>query len=637
MKYLRYILFWLAGIPVCGYTQEENPVRFTFQRQNNFTYSTQWDLNLQKEIGKYRFSVYSHHDNLYNSLLKPPFIQVNLFHRIWQYYGITKKLSAASWIETDQYLHNKNQRYNFYGGLEYRIKEKIILTPLMGYSWDYLNQRMNHGISPGLKLQAEHQWEDGLQMQTRLFYREKFIRPRHQRNLSFVSAWEKSFENKAGIAASISAGSNEMDTYKQNSVEKIISDTLSGTMRVEYHPWQFFYFSSDNQMGLMRRKFEYAPYLIAAPEFNNTRFEQIDINAQQKAGFRFPKTEGFLSYNFSMNDRRYTVSNTLGLTDREYAQLTEKEVLKDFIRTVHQTQFQVQWRVNPRHRLVLTGDNRYVMYDTPSETNFDDHDELNYGLKGEWLSKWAGNFSTTYSLDGSRRQYSFLFKEKSQDNYTQYVLRAELEHIWNIVPKLRWRGTHWIYVNYNVKDFEDITLSNRSNRNLEIKWEFQYTHNPKWQFTTTLYRKESQLSYLNWEKFAETTLDTTETVFIEQKNTCRLFQKEGKGTAWLDFGYKHFYLFRFQNALMYDTLNILTPINLHIRGFQTGPLTGIRWLGKKNASIETMIWWQYQLQDNRYSKIDKFPPSLISYKEVDLLKVNIAFRPFGEIKVQYFF
>ena len=627
----------LLAFPLTLFGQEEVPLRFSFERQNNYTYTTQWDLDWKREIGRYRISAYSHHDNLYNSLLKPPFIQINFFHRIWQYYRFTDKLSAASWIETDQFLHNQNQRYNVYGGVEYKPVNDIVITPLLGYSWDYLNQKLNQGISPGLKLQAQHTWKDGLQMQTRLFYREKFIRPRHQRNLSFLSAWEKSFEDKTDLAASVALGSNEMDTYKQNSVERIISDTVATTLQFQYHPWRFFYISSENQLGLMRRKFNYAQYLIANPEFNNTRFEQIDINSLQKIGFRFPQIEGYFSYNFSLNDRRYKLNNNLELSERAFTQLEEKETLKDFVRTVHQTQFQARWKIDGKHAVSLTGDNRYVMYDTPSKSNFDDHDELNYGLTGEWKANWRGNFSTRYSLEGSRRQYSFLFKEKSQDNYTQYVLRTEIEHLWFITPKLRWKATHWVYVTYNVKDFEDVTLSNRANRNLEMRWEFLYNPAPKWQFQTTLYRKESQLSYLNWVKFAETTLDTTQTVFWEQKNTYRLFQKEKKGTAWIEFGYKHFYLFRFQNTLMYDTMNVLTPINLHIRSFQTGLLTGFRWLSVKNASIETLIWWQYQLQDNRYERINKFPPSLTNYKEVDLLRKNTAFRPFAAFKVQYFF
>lgn len=635
---VRYIILTIVGLVIIskGFAQETPPLKIGFTRQNNFTYSTQWGINWKKEKGKYKISIFSNHDNLYNSLLKPPFVQVTLFHRIWQYYQFSKQLSAASWIESDQFFHNKNQRYNIYGGIEYRLKKDIVFTPLLGYSWDYLNQRLNHGVSPGLKAEIAHQWEDGLQMQTKLFYREKFIRPRRQRNLSFVSSWEKGFEENATLAVGVSGGSNEMDTYKKNSVEKIISDTLTTNFRVQYHPWRFFYIESDNQLGVTRRRFNYVPFLITAAEFNNLWFEQTDLVTRQKAGFRFARIEGYLSYEYSLNDRRYKLSNNLAVSQRDFEELQNKERLKDFVRNVHQTQFQVMWQIR-RQTFRLVGDNRYVQYDTPAAANFDDHDELNYGLTGEWRGAWGSHFSTRYSLEGTRRQYSFLFKEKSADNYTQYVLRTELEHQWNITPKFRWRANHWLYVAYNVKDFEDITLSNRSNRNLEVKWEFQYNPSRRWQLNTTLYRKESHLSFLNWQRFTETTLDTTRTVFWEHKNTLLLFQQEKKGAAWFDFGYKHFYLFRFQNVLMYDTTNILTSINLHIRNFQTGPLTGFRVMGKKNTSYDIMIWWQYQLQDNRYKKIDKFPLSLMSYKETDLIKKNTAFRPFAEVKILFFF
>jgi hypothetical protein len=116
-----------------------------------------------------------------------------------------------------------------------------------------------------------------------------------------------------------------------------------------------------------------------------------------------------------------------------------------------------------------------------------------------------------------------------------------------------------------------------------------------------------------------------------------LWANEKKGTIFLDFGYKHFMLYRYQNTSMLNLQNMLKPINLHLHNVQTGAITGGRFLGTKGHSLECFVWWQYQHTRNKYYQISQFAGFNSNYKEVDLQKVNSKFRPFVEFRANVVF
>ena len=231
------------------------------------------------------------------------------------------------------------------------------------------------------------------------------------------------------------------------------------------------------------------------------------------------------------------------------------------------------------------------------------------------------------------RQYAFLFRERSQDNYTQRTLRMEFDYRWQALDNLTISGEQYIYVTYNVKDFPDLNLTDRSTRNMESLMEIDYRPSRKLDSELKMYRKQIHVSYLNWDAFTETTLDTTTTWIIEQTNRIQLQLPWESSRLILDVGYKHFTQTRFQNTSMNSLQNILTPINLHIRSHQTGPVTGFRWFHKKPAQIELSLWWQLQYQDFRYQELSKLSNLSTSYREEDLLKAKINFRPFIKLEV----
>lgn len=613
---------------------QESPLYISYSRQNNVTYTGNYALNFQKKWDKYRIETFSRHDHLLNKERESPFVQANFHTNIWQYYQIKPKWAVVSWLEGDQFIINKTQRYSMYAGFEYRIDKKFIIKPLLGYSFDQLTGIWNQGFSPALQVYHTHSWADGLTVENKLYSRLKFINPRHQRNINLSSMWSKDFEGNGNINIGLVIGSNETDNFKAKSIEKIQSDSLSPVLSIHYEPIKNLIIETNNQYLYAMRRFNYK---ADSTEFNNLRFEQSEVLLQQRAIYQIKRLKIDLTYIYQFGQRKYNVQNNIGLSIIEYEKLKQREQQKDFSRNMQLFELNINYQLNPKHSISIMGNNRYLQYDTPSETNYDDHDELNYGLSTEIESNWSSNFYTRYKTEFNYRQYAFLFKQKSQDNYTQYVLRTEFAYRWQFHPQWRLSGEQYIYVTYNVKDFMDINFTDRSTRNLETRFNIQYIPKEKRQHLLSFYHKETHLSYLNWQTFTEATLDTTYTLILEQKNSFCLRQDIKKGKIWIDIGYKHFYLYRYQNTAMYNLQNIVKPINLHILNYQTGLITGIRWFNDKRTSYDCTFWWQYQQQYYKYFLISQFSTFQSNYKEIDLQKTNRYFRPFIDFKLNFFF
>ena len=615
----------LGQVPQAGLP---NGLQLTFDRQNNFTYSTRFDWRQHWERGRYELDAYLHHDHLINtSRQDQPFVQLFVSGYLWQHWNLNRHWAIASWLETDQFWNTNTQRHSLYLGLRYRPLPGLEITPLMGYSWDFRQKMLDQGPSPALRVISQQDFGDGLLMQTRALLRLKYINPRHQRNLHLASEWTKTFASQTGISLTLLGGSNQMDDYQSQSIERIKSDTLGSTLSWQYPLLKGVFWQAQGQFLRTQRRFDYDSFGRPTPEFSDLSFVQVDFGTRQEISAARGDWTGRFTYEFQYLDRGYALENSLALPTVQYQRLLVKEREKDFFRRLSAFDLAIDYRPNPRHRLTLTANNRYLQHDTPSEVNFDDHDELSYGAALEWQADWARRFMTRYRVIGSQRQYAFLLARRSQDNYTQHNLRAEASFRWDILDRLTFRGEQAVYVNYNVKDFEDLNRTNRSTRNLQTRLELRYRPLRRLDIEVDFSRRETHVSYLNWEAFSETTLDTT--VFYNASGLARLGLNQGRRYRWQgEAGYRHFSQLRYLNTAMISLENLLTPINLAILVHQTGPTTGLRLLMRGGGSLEASVWWQWQIQAYRYEEIPEFFTLSSNYQESLLRTREVNLRPF---------
>ena len=635
---MKAILTLILGLFLSNWIMAQSPsyLRFDFIRQNNFTYSSQLDYKYLRSFGKYKLDARLRHNILLNSKrLDQPFVQFHIAADILQLYELNRSLSLASWFESDQFLSSGNQRYNTYVGIEYRWKDILQIRPFLGYSWDHRSMVWDHGISPALQVRSRYTSDNKLISETRLNLRLKYIRPRHQRNFLLRQNLIRTFENDATLAFQAYVASNEQDDYKLNSVEKIIADTLGTAINLSYKLFPNVNWQSENEISLTRRKFNYARLDETTAEFNDLSYNQIHLLTRQRLSFQRKKWDSFFLFQYEFIDRGYQLENSQALSEPIFEQELEQEIQKDYRRNLNQFELAINYQLNPKNKLTIIGTNRYLMYDSPSEDNFDDHDEIDYGLTTSWNARWSNRFTTTYKLSGNKRQYAFLFKERSQDNYSQYAIRMGVNFQWSILSNLFLEGEQKVYATYNVKDFIDRNLTDRSTRNLQTNIRLIYRPSSQWNSSLQFQRRETHVSYLNWQAFTETTLDTNRTSLFEFTEEYILKKQWKASVISLNAGYKHFILSRRFNTSMIDLSNTFQPINLKDKNFQTGPQTGIQIKKRDQSSISLSIWWQYQFQKYKFKTIEDLTTLSSTFREEDLLVVTRTFRPFIKLRLNW--
>lgn len=629
--------------------QQDRPyLNFDFSRQNDFTFVANFDTWFTLKKKNYALDMQLGHSNIYNtSLPAQRFVQAYVRSSIWQYFRLRKDLELASWIETDQYFNNRNEKVNLYGGVRYQPWTFLSVTPLLGYTWDVrtavLGQtsaqpQLDQGLTPALLVQAEHTWpEIQLETSTRMFLRYKDISPRRQYNAYLRHSWQKQFEEGVQLQAAIAGGSHELDDYLGNSVKRILSDTVQPELNIAYTFYKGLEWQSENNLQFFRRRFLFSGLGDAPADDNDLTFTGLEISTRQRIGLVQPHWRASGVYTYQYAARVYDLENTTQLDPVDYENRLLIEQQKDFMKDFHRLEFQLDADLARRHRMSFGLVNQYLQYDTQSETNFDDRDELSYLGSTEWQARWRPRFSTTAGISANYRHYAFLFKEKSQDNYIQRSLRLEFKYGWDASKRLRIEGDNAVYVTYNVKDFTDYNKTDRSTRNLETNAKIFYRPTEKLQVETGFRRKETQQSYLNWENFSETTLDTNRIMTLEQRYRLQIDAK-GRGRAWfLEAGYKHFeQVKRFKATLIGSSANS-GPISLRQISRQSGPLLSVGMRDRNQSTLDAGVWLQIQTRLNRYERLagTEFYANIFTEEALDVRSTEL--RPYLTIRLNYYF
>ncbi|MFK7972208.1 MAG: hypothetical protein AB8F95_17695 [Bacteroidia bacterium] len=624
----------MMSIPLFG---QDTGLRLRYVRQNNFTYTANLNLIQKLEVGRYSTTLNLNHNHVLNTNRQDgQFVQLWLDGEWQQHFQLNKKgsIAAMTWVEGKQFFSNGAYRYGAYTGLEIKPNDNVRIAPLVGWGWDYRSGQLDNGFSPALFVNARHQFEDGLATDNRLFVRYKFLNPRQQLNVSLQSDWFYSLDNTAQLRFGLAGGMNEIDDYRAGAVERIRSDTINPLFDFQYQLFPWLLWESSNQLQWSRRRLQYAPGFVEELPFNNQGFVQLDIVSRQRFSFSGKKLSGLMSYEYAFIDRQYSLENTLGVPAFSFDKLLVRERLKDYRRRFHSWDAQLHWQMTRKNRLTLQASNRYLQYDTPSEENYDDHDELTHGLTLGLERTWNKRLFTRYSVVGNLRQYAFLFRQRSQENYGQYALRFAFDYRWTPFPRLSLSGSQYVYVTYNVKTFSDRNRTDRSTRNLETRQQFRWRANRKWSLRGSFYQKGTHLSYLDWNRFAETPLDTNTIATTELMLERNL--SLGKGLAiQAGVGYKHFSQIRRLNSSMTSLENKIEGINLAIRTFQTGPVTQLRIRNRRGGTFSLSFWWQYQHSDFTFDRLDQLVSAGANYREIDLVRITTGFRPFFNLEMAF--
>jgi len=371
---------------------------------------------------------------------------------------------------------NKLSSNKFAGGFRWAADEVLTFTPGIGYSFDNQQSILDRGML--YKAAAElngYRLGNNVVFGMASFLKED-LSPREQNEQSALIRLGSIFGDRSSNQATIAYRNFSRDFY-------ILSDTVSAMNGAVEFPietrTEFNYMVSDElrysiaeplSFGLsanvtQRNVDRVQKRRVVRPD--NPAFDTNVDEFRANAGFDIAyrrESESLWKLRFDISER----AETHALENLEWAAPEafnrQKKLEEQKNNTISQTQFALQLtqRIGDYDTATVTGTAMKMQYDTPSEENNDDRDEVFFLTGVRWTHRFSPSLQATLQGDATLRHTVYLFSERSANNTWNRIFR--------IAPSTRYQAGRAfstvnaceVLANYTVYDFESVYPDVRS-------------------------------------------------------------------------------------------------------------------------------------------------------------------------------
>lgn len=255
------------------------------------------------------------------------------------------------------------------------------------------------------------------------------------------------------------------------------------------------------------------------PSIYDTQIQELSFAGDAALSYSSEKVSTQLIASYRERDEKHFLINPERISRIFVRQIEEDEATKNN----HSSQFKISsnifYNINDMHRIELTGNASILKYDTQSEDNFDDRDELGFIIYAGHRFNNLKNLLLTTSVDLSLYHTVYIFAQKSSNNSWNRVLRFTSKSFFTPARWFRNIGTFSVLANYTVYDFEDIVSSVQSysfrQLNLKDSMIVNFTKHIGMDFYGEL--KLYERGELNWSEFSQRPINYFEDKIINSE------------------------------------------------------------------------------------------------------------------------
>lgn len=328
-------------------------------------------------------------------------------------------------------------------------------------------------------------------------------------NLNFLTS--KDFENESSLFVSL----NYLNRGRDNpEINPLISDILirrRKQSRINTVSLVNFFLSEkiSNQISLGLNSEDISnSFNNSYSEIQDTEFKrEIDIfeyDIQNTTNYNSDWLNSILFLNFRKLDENYEAINFLNLTDEKFDVYRLEQNRQDKIETFFKMYLENGISLSNSDSLSFNLDYRLLRYDTPSENNNDDRDELLLNLKVEYLTRINNNLSLGLDFESRNYHYVYLKSQRSSSNNWNRIIRLSPTFV------LDYNGFYYnpkfgVNANYTTYDFENTITSVNSFSFREISYfdTLQINLFDSYFLEGRSHLKYSERGILYWDSFSE--------------------------------------------------------------------------------------------------------------------------------------
>ncbi len=239
------------------------------------------------------------------------------------------------------------------------------------------------------------------------------------------------------------------------------------------------------------------------PSIYDTDIRDFSVNTEAALRFNFEKLSYQLKASYTARDQQNILVNPNRINQNFVDQIQRLEATKNNQSSLFKLSGDGAYDVSLSNRIDASVNASILKYDTPSEENFDDRDELNLLFYLAHRYNNLKNLEITTSVDLSMYHTVYIFGEKSANNNWNRVLRLTSRSMFTPASWIRNLGQFSVLANYTVYDFEDIISSVKSYSFRQMNIKDSLIVNPSTHFGADIYGevKLYERGELNWSQF----------------------------------------------------------------------------------------------------------------------------------------
>ena len=328
------------------------------------------------------------------------------------------------------------------------------------------------------------------------------------------------------------------------------------------------------------------PENVTASSFDS-RIEEFKIDMISSAEYRQKSFIGQIKFSITEREEKHFAKRINGANQLIYDDRVNLENQKN--NTSQQTNLSLSGNIifDNKNNLLVSVLHRKLVYDTPSEDNYDDRDELLSIFRVMYLRKFSPVFNMFVNLEGSINHIVYIFSQRSSNNNIRRIIKLSSGGTYsgnNITSS----NSAEVSANYTVYDFESLSssLKSFSFRQFAVKDSTALKINRRTKFLVNGYIKLSEQGDFKWSSFSSRPVRFLEEIYAEPRFSYNWLDLE------LAVGLRYFSL----STYGYNADGIKTKISDYK---SIGPIAEITLVKSNSIDLRIYGWYEFiSTEDN---------------------------------------
>lgn len=491
--------------------------------------------------------------------------------------------------------------HSIVGGVDYLPIPELMVSPLIGYRWDYQGIGIDEGLHYVLATQTRDLHGEGYIFNAGAQYHRDHLTPRTLDDHFARAQIIKQFDGRTRDSLHAGFYYNRREFYSlvdsNLSIDSRLENILTIGNLLDYELSSSILTSVF--FGLSSRTLDKdTRYPVSTtgplPVTFPTTIDEFRLETYVQAAYRDTKLGAFLRFHYTERNENHAAqlagdapSNVQTLFEGRNAQ--ERTKNNSSKRTA--VTGTMEWSLTSSDTLSFAGSSGILRYDTPSKDNSEDRDELLLAVSIGTRHRLSRYLHVGATLDGTLSHAVYLLKERSGNNNYNRVLRLAPRVTYQPVSTFSTTNMFEVLANYTVYDFEEQSLQIKSFSYRQFGWSdsTNFELHPRLGLDFLVYLKLYERGQLRWTDFKE----RTENSFIDRSYA---LQARFSPTDELIFavGIRYFSQTRYSFG---DHGKVLDAI---IRS--VGPTCTILWTAGRYGEVGLRGWYEHRSQTNGFSR-----------------------------------